>query len=199
MRQRLQTAEGEFEADRVVSIAQILIGDIFPPKQSFNEQQVKDYETRIEELNSEIRGLTSSSELRINDLEAKISDLCKTIASYESSHAKEHSKSGQNKNGPEKRLDDDPVKSLDFDAAIEQISQLKSFIESTARDLNINFNFNGKTWRFGNRVGFGGFNVYSIGNFQKYGFSPASTVNSNSFSRESSKTSWISSKRRTGP
>lgn len=30
----------------------------------------------------------------------------------------------------------------DLDAAIEQISELKSFIETTARDLNINFNFN---------------------------------------------------------
>ena len=32
---------------------------------------------------------------------------------------------------------------MDLDSAIEQISQLKSYIESTARDLNINFNFNG--------------------------------------------------------
>ena len=81
--------------------------------------------------------------MRINDLEAKVSDMCKTIANYESVHAKEHS-SNSGKNGPGKKLDEDPVKSLDFDAAIEQISQLKSFIESTARDLNINFNFNGK-------------------------------------------------------
>lgn len=33
---------------------------------------------------------------------------------------------------------------MDFDSAVEQISQLKSYIESTARDLNINFNFNGR-------------------------------------------------------
>lgn len=32
---------------------------------------------------------------------------------------------------------------MDFDSAVEQISHLKSYIESTARELNINFNFNG--------------------------------------------------------
>lgn len=110
---------------------------------SFNEQQVKDYESRVQELNSEIRDLTSSSELRINDLEAKVSDMCRTIASYENEHSKSSSSSSsQNKSEKKLAADDDPVKSLDFDAAIEQISQLKSFIESTARDLNINFNFN---------------------------------------------------------
>ena len=38
----------------------------------------------------------------------------------------------------------DKVIPSDLDSAIEQISQLKSYIESTARELNINFNFNGK-------------------------------------------------------
>lgn len=31
---------------------------------------------------------------------------------------------------------------LDFDAALEQITQLKAYLETQARDLNINFNFN---------------------------------------------------------
>lgn len=31
----------------------------------------------------------------------------------------------------------------DLENAIEQLSQLKSYIESSARDLNIHFNFNG--------------------------------------------------------
>ena len=34
-------------------------------------------------------------------------------------------------------------KPADFDSAIEQISTLKNYIESAARELNINFNFNG--------------------------------------------------------
>lgn len=34
---------------------------------------------------------------------------------------------------------------MDFDSAVEQISQLKSYVESTARELNINFNFNGRS------------------------------------------------------
>lgn len=32
---------------------------------------------------------------------------------------------------------------MDFDSAVEQLSHLKSYIESTARELNLNFNFNG--------------------------------------------------------
>ncbi len=32
----------------------------------------------------------------------------------------------------------------DFNSAIEQISILKNYIESTAKELNINFNFNGR-------------------------------------------------------
>ena len=31
---------------------------------------------------------------------------------------------------------------LDFNTALEQITQLKSYIETTAKELNINFNFN---------------------------------------------------------
>jgi hypothetical protein len=37
---------------------------------------------------------------------------------------------------------------LDFDSALEQITHLKAYIESTARDLNINFNFNGEKLDF---------------------------------------------------
>lgn len=36
-----------------------------------------------------------------------------------------------------------PSQPADIDAAIEQISQLKKFVETKAKDLNIEFNLNG--------------------------------------------------------
>lgn len=59
---------------------------------SFHEQQSKQDEQQIRQLNGELKELSSSSERRINDLEARLSEMCITIANYE--NATKHSTSG---------------------------------------------------------------------------------------------------------
>lgn len=51
-------------------------------KKSFDEQLKQD-EMNLNDLRSQLKELTSSSERRIIDLEANISQLCSTIANYE--------------------------------------------------------------------------------------------------------------------
>jgi DNA repair exonuclease SbcCD ATPase subunit len=105
------------------------------------------------ELRSQLKELSESSERRISDLEFQISQLCSTIANYENNNNQtglNSSNKSSKKSLEENLMEFNRMKSsmnekenkLDFDSAIEQISHLKSYIESTARDLNINFNFN---------------------------------------------------------
>lgn len=109
---------------------------------------------RIIELRNQFKEQNESSERRISDLEFQISQLCSTIANYENNNNQtsfNSSNKSSKKSLEENLMEFNRIKSsntsekennLDFDSAIEQISHLKSYIESTARDLNINFNFN---------------------------------------------------------
>ena len=107
--------------------------------------------------------MSRSSERRIGDLEANISQLCATIASQESAatfnsssnssskspkyaHPSQSSKTTeqQQASNNNNNTQQQNQQRLEFDSAIEQVAQLKAFIESTAQELNIEFDFNGK-------------------------------------------------------
>lgn len=114
-----------------------------------HKQQLKDKEESLSDLRDRLEHAQNSSELRIGNLESKINELCTIIAQNESGNNLDESypKTNYILNKDENQSKEkEPKKSFetpsDFDSAIEQIQTLKNYIETEAKNLNIDFNFN---------------------------------------------------------
>ena len=120
-----------------------------------HKQQLKDKEESLSDLRDRLEHAQNSSELRIGNLESKINELCTIIAQNESGNNLDESypKTNYILNKDENQSKEkEPKKSFetpsDFDSAIEQIQTLKNYIETEAKNLNIDFNFNGLSFKF---------------------------------------------------
>lgn len=113
---------------------------------STHAKENQQHEDVIADLRERLSHTQNSSELRIGSLEAKINELCTIISQYEVGESVEKyipvKLSGNKESGIVKKSQFETPD--DFDSAIEQMQNLKSFIETTAKELNISFNFNGK-------------------------------------------------------
>lgn len=113
------------------------------------DERVKQDENLLNELRQQLKQSETQSESRISGLENRIAELVSLVGRYENGHNLNDYKSTSNPYSNKKLAEDleekqqtQAISKLDFDSAIEQISQLKTHIEKTAKDLNINFNFN---------------------------------------------------------
>jgi chromosome segregation ATPase len=112
---------------------------------TFYDEQKQEMTRQVNNLRAELDDISSKSENRIEDLESRISEMYTKISSKESKNNINSLKDDTSPNKSYSRTfayQTVEKKPQDFDAAIEQITALKSYIESTAKDLNINFNFN---------------------------------------------------------
>lgn len=126
-----------------------------------HSEQIRKKEDMLVDIRERLQHSQNSSELRIRNLESKINELCLIISKYENGDECLRSnnnsnmttnyvnKLNSNKYIDEEVKDDLKKKSiqietadLDFDSAIEQMQNLKNYIEISAKELNINFNFN---------------------------------------------------------
>ncbi|RNA41477.1 DNA double-strand break repair Rad50 [Brachionus plicatilis] len=109
-------------------------GELKQLKMAHNEQMCGD-ETKLADMRKLLKEANESNERRVCELETRIADLCATIAAHESPslHANQPSESNTHS-----RLSEN----VDFDSAVEQIVYLKKFIETTAKESSINFDFN---------------------------------------------------------
>jgi hypothetical protein len=125
-----------------------------------HQERVTTSERQLVELRTQLREATGASERRIGELEASLAEMCAQLATSSSSNSSSSSHSSvgsldkvrlrSTSNATATRQstslasDTTSQPNLDFDAALEQITTLKAYIESTARELNINFSFNGE-------------------------------------------------------
>jgi DNA repair exonuclease SbcCD ATPase subunit len=101
-------------------------------------EKTKMDEKQIDDLRSELKMHQQSSQKRILDLENSLSEMCATVAKHES-QSSSHSSLHLGAINQSKTNDLD----LDFETALEQITNLKTFIESKAKELNMHqFSFN---------------------------------------------------------
>lgn len=112
-------------------------GELRQLKMAHNELISND-ENELADLRKQLKEVNESSERRVSELEARVADLCSTIAGYESHST--HANHSFEPNIPNSSKNDN----YDFDSAVEQIVYLKKFIETSAKELRINFDFNGK-------------------------------------------------------
>ncbi|CAF0718628.1 unnamed protein product [Brachionus calyciflorus] len=92
-----------------------------------HSEQIRHDETDLNNLRLQIKNLNELNERRVGELEARISDLCSTIAKYETTMRPKRQEILVERNDYE----------LDLDAAIEKFLNLKKLIEK----MDVNFNF----------------------------------------------------------
>lgn len=102
-----------------------------------HSELISNDENELADLRKQLKEVNESNERRVSELEAKIADLCTTIAGYESySVHVNHSF--------ESNIQTSKNDNFDFESAIEQIVYLKKLIETSAKESKINFDFNGR-------------------------------------------------------